>query len=279
MSLNVTDFSWPEGLAGLTTVARAADAAGFDALWVSDHLLQAAPGSAEDSPMLEAYTTLGYLAARTRRIALGTLVSAVTYRPPALLIKAVSTLDALSGGRARFGVGAGYHEEEARAFGLPLPPTAERFAVLEDTLRLAHRMFAGDAGPFAGTRIRAERPVNVPAPARRPPILVGGTGERRTLRLVASYADACNLFDIPDGGQTLRRKLDVLARHCDAVGRPRDAIETTLSTRVAPGETAAAFAERCAGLAELGIDHVVLITAGPWTEESLAVPAEALTLL
>src|SRR4051812_31699379 len=132
MSLNVTDFSWPEGLAGLTTVARAADAAGFDALWVSDHLLQAAPGSAEDSPMLEAYTTLGYLAARTRRIALGTLVSAVTYRPPALLIKAVSTLDGLSGGRARFGVGAGYHEEEARAFGLPLPPTAERFAVLED---------------------------------------------------------------------------------------------------------------------------------------------------
>src|SRR3954463_6362207 len=217
VSISLTRHGWAGGPSRIRAAPPetppAAEDAGLDTVWVADHLLQVEPGADRSEPILEAGTTLGFLAARTERGRLGGRVSPVTYRPPALLIKAVSTLDALSGGRARFGVGAGYHEEEARAFGLPLPPTAERFAVLEDTLRLAHRMFASDAGPFAGTRIRAERPVNVPAPARRPPILVGGTGERRTLRLVASYADACNLFDIPDGGQTLRRKPDVLAPH------------------------------------------------------------------
>src|SRR6201996_4800782 len=129
VSLNITDYSWPQGLGGLTESAQAAEEAGYDTLWVSDHLLQAAPGSAEDSPMLEAYTTLGYLAAKTHHLRLGTMVSAVSYRAPALLIKAVSTLDALSNGRAWLGLGAGYHEGEARAFGLELPKT--RFALLE----------------------------------------------------------------------------------------------------------------------------------------------------
>src|ERR1700761_2683741 len=137
VSLNITDYSWPQGLGGLTEIAQAADEASFDTLWVSDHLLQAAPGSAEDSPMLEAYTTLGSLAAQTRRIRLGTMVSAVSYRAPALLIKAVSTLDGLSGGRAWLGIGAGYHEGEARNFGLDLPKT--RYALLEETLQLARR--------------------------------------------------------------------------------------------------------------------------------------------
>src|SRR6201995_3485066 len=146
VSLNITDYSWPQGLAGLTEIAQAADEAGIDTLWVSDHLLQAAPGSAPDSPMLEAYTALGYLAAQTSRIRLGTMVSAVSYRAPALLIKAVCTLDALSGGRAWLGLGAGYHSAEASAFGLPLPRT--RYGLLEETLQLARRMFDGDASPF-----------------------------------------------------------------------------------------------------------------------------------
>jgi F420-dependent oxidoreductase-like protein len=247
VSLNITDYSWAQGLGGLTEIAQTADEAGIDTLWVSDHLLQAAPGSAEDSPMLEAYTTLGYLAARTERVRLGTMVSAVSYRAPALLIKAVSTLDALSGGRAWLGIGAGYHSQEAAAFGLELPKS--RYALLEETLQLAQRMFAGDASPFAGEHIRAERPLNVPH--SRVPILVGGAGERRTLRLVAQYADACNVFDTPD----VAHKLDVLRRHCDDVGRDYDEITKTISTRAVDEERFAA----------LGIDHAVLITAGPWT--------------
>jgi len=154
LSISLTDFSWPGGEEALVRelgrVASAAEDAGLHTLWVADHLLQAAPGSAPDSPMLEAYTTLGYLAARTQRIRLGTMVTAATYRPAALLVKAVTTLDVLSGGRAWLGIGAGYHEEEARALGLPLPPMRERFDRLEDTLEIALRMWAGDASPFTG---------------------------------------------------------------------------------------------------------------------------------
>ncbi|WP_433781194.1 TIGR03560 family F420-dependent LLM class oxidoreductase [Actinomycetospora sp. CA-101289] len=270
VSISITDVSGtePAGLAGhLVDTARAADDAGLDTLWVADHLLQAIPGTSVDDPVLEAFTTLGFLAAHTRRLRLGTLVAGVTFRPPALLIKAVTTLDVLSGGRAWLGVGAGYHQEEAEATGLPLPPTPERFGHLEDTLRLAQQMWRGDTSPFTGTHHRAAHPVSSPAPLTRPrpPILVGGMGERQTLRLVARYADACNLFDIPDGGATLRRKLDVLAGHCAAIDRPFDEILTTVSTRLQPDEPAAAFVERCAALADLGIDHAVVITAGPWT--------------
>jgi F420-dependent oxidoreductase-like protein len=276
ISLSITNYSWPSGAAGLGSelarVVGAADAAGLDTVWVADHLLQADPTSVPDSEMLEAYTTLGFLAAQTQRVGLGTMVTGVTFRAPSMLIKAVTTLDVLSGGRARLGVGAGYHEDEARAMGLPLPPVAERFERLEETLELALQMWAGDSSPFEGRHYRLERPVNNPLALREPhpPILIGGTGERKTLRLVAQYADACNLFDIPDEGKTIRRKLDVLARHCDAVGRPYDEIEKTVSTRLNPGEPATEFAERCAGLGALGIDHAVVITAGPWTEDGVA---------
>ena len=159
--------------------------------------------------MLEAYTVLGHLSAVTGRIRLGVLVSPVTFREPALLVKAVTTLDVLSGGQAWLGLGAGYHLAEAEMTGLPMPPTAERFDRLDETLRLARRMFAGDPAPFEGVHYRATRPLNSPPPLSRPhpPILVGGTGERRTLPLVARHADACNVFDIPDGGATIRRKL------------------------------------------------------------------------
>jgi len=284
ISVSITDFSWPTPAAlasRLTDVARAADDGGLDTLWVADHLLQADPRSSPDAPMLEAYTTLGFLAASTRRVRLGTMVTAATFRPPALLVKAVTTLDVLSGGRAWLGIGAGYAGDEARAMGLSLPPTAERFERLEETLRIALRMWARDESPFEGEHYRLERPVSNPSPATRPrpPILIGGMGERRTLRLVARYADACNLFDIPDGGATIRHKLDVLARHCDDVGRDRGEIETTLSSRLAPGESADAFAERCRGLHEMGIDHVVLITTGPWTGEDLDTVCGAAALL
>ncbi|HEY3479291.1 MAG TPA: LLM class F420-dependent oxidoreductase [Streptomyces sp.] len=265
LSIGVTDFSWPDKLADrLGSVAVAAEDAGLDTLWVADHLLQADPNSVPDSAMLEAYTTLGYLAARTSRIGLGTMVSAVTFRPPALLIKAVTTLNVLSGGRARFGIGTGHHDGEARAMGLPFPPVGERFARVEETIRLALRMWAGDDSAFEGEHYRLERPIGNPLPARRPRVLIGGAGERKTLRLVARYADACNVFDIPDGGKTVRHKLAVLARHCEEAGRPYGDIEKTISTRLAPGESADSFARRCEEFAGWGIDHAVVITAGPW---------------
>ena len=284
LSLSITDFSWPGEPGSLTAelgrVARQADEGGLDTLWVPDHLIQAVPGTEPTQEMVEAYTTLGYLAARTERIRLGTAVTAVTFRPPALLIKAVTTLDVLSNGRAWLGIGAGYLQSEADMMGLPLPPVAERFEHLEDALRLALQMWSGDETAFEGVRNRLERPINSPAAVTRPhpPIMVGGMGEKKTLRLVAQYAQACNLPDIPDGGATIKRKLAILAEHCDAVGRDYAEIIKTVATRLEPGESSADFSRRCAVLADLGADHVVVITAGAWTADAVrqltdAVPA------
>ena len=280
ISLSVTDYSYESGglAPALARIARAAEDTGLDTLWVADHLVQANPTSTPDSEMLEAYTTLGYLAATTERIRLGAMVTAATFRPATLLVKAVTTLDVLSGGRAWLGIGAGYHEDEAAAMDLPLPPVAERFERLQETLRLARQMWAGDASPFHGRHVRPQRPVSNPPPLTRPhpPILVGGMGERKTLRLVAEHADACNLFDIPDGGATIRHKLEVLAAHCETVGRPYDEIEKTVSTRLEPGESPEAFAARCESLADLGIDHAVVITTGAWTEDAVATLGRAI---
>jgi F420-dependent oxidoreductase-like protein len=275
LSIGVTNYSWPGGAAGLgahlAEVARVADAGGIDTLWVADHLLQMDPNATVDEPMLEAYTTLGYLAAVTSRVRLGTMVTWAAIRPPALLIKAVTTLDVLSGGRAWLGVGAGYQRQEAAMMGLPFEPTAERFVRLEEVLQLSAHMWDGDESAFKGPRHLLERPINNPAPISRPKVLVGGAGERRTLPLVARYADACNLFDIPDEGRTLRHKLDVLTHACEAIDRDPSTIEITLSTRVAPGENTDAFVERCHGLTAYGIDHIVLVTAGPWSRPDLDV--------
>jgi F420-dependent oxidoreductase-like protein len=279
VSLSITQFPTTAEHTPLDRVVRAADEGGIDTVWVADHLVQYAPGTDPTDPHLEAYTALGWLAARSERVRLGAMVSPVTFRPATLLIKAVSTLDALSGGRAWLGIGTGYHEQEAAQMGIPMPPLAERFERLEDTLRLAHQMFGGDDSSFAGTHVRAERPLNHPTPARRPRILIGGHGEKKTLPLVARYADACNLFDIPDGGATLRRKLDVLARACEAIGRPRAEIETTVGTALLPDETPEAFAQRCAALRELGAEHVGVITRTPWTDADLARLAEGTRLL
>lgn len=287
LSMSVTNFSWRPGGHGLRTrldeIAQAADEGGLDGLWVADHLLQADPYGARpgETEMLEAYTTLGYLAGRTRRLRLGTLVSAVTFRPPALLVKAVTTLDVLSGGRALFGIGAGYQADEAAAMGLHLPPVPERFDRLEETLRIARQMWNGDESAFDGAHYTLGGPQGSPVPLSRPhpPILVGGTGERRTLPLVARYADLCNVFDIPDGGATVRHKLSVLATLCDGIGRPFDEIEKMIATRLEPGEGATAFVERCAAFVDLGIDHVGVVTTGPWTDDGVATLAEAAPML
>jgi len=271
LSVSVTNYSWPDQLHDrLASLAGLLDDTAVDTLWVPDHLSQADPASRPDEPMLEAYTVLGYLAAATSRIRLGTMVTAATFRAPALLIKAVTTLDVLSAGRAWLGIGAGYNGDEARAMGLFLPETAERFARMTELLRLARRMWGGDESPFRGDYLELEHPVNRPRPVTAPPVLIGGTGERRTLRLVAEYGDACNLFDVPDGGTAIRRQLAVLDRHCADVGRPPNEIERTVTTALHDGESAADLAARCQALGDLGVHHVVVIARGrPLTDADL----------
>ncbi|MGH8888648.1 MAG: LLM class F420-dependent oxidoreductase [Acidothermaceae bacterium] len=230
LGLHVSDFTWPGGPnqlgADLGNVAQAAEAAGFDRLSVMDHLWQIQVMGPPEHEMLEAYTTLGYVAAKTSRISLMTLVTGVVYRPPGLLAKMVTTLDVLSGGRAWLGIGAAWNEEESRGLGLPFPPTVERFERLEEALRICLQMWSGDESSFDGTHYQLARTLNSPPSLSRPhpPILIGGSGERKTLRLVAQYAQACNLFPGPD----LERKLDVLRSHCEQVGRNYDDIEKTV---------------------------------------------------
>jgi F420-dependent oxidoreductase-like protein len=283
VSISLTNYSWPDGLVpSLGRVVEAADRAGVDTVWVPDHLIQADPTAPpDDTEMLEAYTTLGFLAARTERVRLGTMVTGVTFRPPALLVKAVTTLDVLTGGRAWLGIGVGHHGGEASDMGLPFPPTADRYERLEETLQIADRMWAGDETPFQGRHYRLGRPHGSPGPVghAHPPILIGGAGEQKTLRLVARYADACNLFDIPDGGRTVRHKLEVLARHCKELGRPYEAIEKTLSTRLEVGEPAEEFVRRSVAAAALGIEHMVVISSHPWTAEGLSTLAAAVPAL
>lgn len=274
ISIGVTNYDGVD----LREIVRAADEAGVDTVWVTDHLIQADPNASPDGAMFEAYTTLGYLAAASDRVRLGAMVSAVTFREPALLVKAVTTLDVLSGGRAWLGIGAGYQQDEAAALGLPMPPTAERFERLDETLRIALAMWAGDQRPIQGTHYQLTHPICHPRPVTRPhpPIIIGGTGERHTLRLVAQYADACNLFDIPDGGRTVRHKLDVLAHHCERISRPYADIEKTISTRLDPAAGPSAFAVHCSKLAALGIDHASVITNGPWTPVKIAMLTDAM---
>jgi F420-dependent oxidoreductase-like protein len=263
LSVSVTNYSWADRIhTRLASLADFLDGAAVDTLWVPDHLLQADPASSPSEPMLEAYTALGYLAAATSRIRLGTMVTAATFRAPALLIKAVTTLDVLSAGRAWLGIGAGYNGDEARAMGLFLPETAERFARMTELLRLARQMWSGDETPFRGEYLTLEHPVGSPRPVTTPPVLIGGTGERRTLRLVAEFGDACNLFDVPDGGAAIRRQLGVLDRHCVDVGRPPGEIERTLTTALKEGENSEELAERCRTLSDLGLQHVVVIARG-----------------
>ncbi|HVC70356.1 MAG TPA: LLM class F420-dependent oxidoreductase [Acidimicrobiales bacterium] len=221
----------------VAAIATTAETAGFDSIWVMDHLFQI-PGIGEtDEPMFEAYTLLGALAARTRRARLGAMVTGVTYRNPALLAKEVTTLDVLSGGRAVLGIGAAWFQGEHDALGFSFPPLAERFDRLEEALTICRSMFTEDAPSFEGRYYRISGAVNRPRPIQQggPPILIGGSGERRTLRIVAERADACNLFG---NASTVRHKLDILARHCAEVQRDPDTItKTRLGTLVMAATT------------------------------------------
>ncbi len=257
-------------------MARTADEAGFDSIGVMDHFFQISMIGPPEQDMLEAYTTLGFLAACTTRARLLTLVTGVVYRHPGVLAKMVTTLDVLSGGRAWLGIGAAWNEEEARGLGIPFPPLGERFERLEETLRICLQMWRGDESPFAGEHYQLARPLNQPraVTAPHPPIMIGGSGERKTLRLVARYAQACNLFPSPE----LPRKLDVLRAHCEAEGRDYDEIEKTVIFRFdvgERGERASEVVDQLAGLAELGIDMAIGGVAGVWGLKPLEVMGNA----
>jgi F420-dependent oxidoreductase-like protein len=214
--------------ATLAETARIAEQSGVSSFSVMDHYFQMDYATAAEEPMLEAYTTLGYLAGRTERMTLGALVTGVTYRHPGLLAKIVTTLDVLSEGRARLGIGASWYEREQRGLGVPLVPVGERFERLEETLQVCLQMWSGDNGPYQGRHYQLAETLCVPQPVQRPrpPILIGGGGERKTLRLVARYADACNLFG--SSPEDVARKLEVLRSHCEAEGRDYDSIEKTV---------------------------------------------------
>jgi F420-dependent oxidoreductase-like protein len=211
----------------LAETARIVDEAGFHRFTVMDHYFQMEHRGTADEPMLEGYTTLGYVAARTERVQLGLLVSGVMYRYPGLLAKIVTTLDVLSGGRAFLGIGASWYEREQRALGVPVVPMGERFERLEESLQICRQMWSDDDGPFDGRHYQLAETLCVPAPlsSPRPQIMVGGGGEKKTLLLVARYADACNLFAVSP--EDVAHKLDVLRAHCDSEGRDYDEITKT----------------------------------------------------
>jgi F420-dependent oxidoreductase-like protein len=272
IGLQVPSFTWPGGPAELGAtfrrIAQDADQAGLSSLWVMDHFFQISSMGPPEQEMLEGYSALAFAAAVTERITLGTMVTGVTYRHPGLLIKTVTTLDVLSGGRAWLGIGAAWNEEEHRGLGVPYPPTAERFERLEETLTIAKRMWSGDESPISGTHYQLERPLNSPQSLSRPHprILIGGSGEKKTLRLVAQYADACNLFDF--GLPGVAHKLAVLREHCSALGRDYGEIEktvlgtVTLSKHGEDGrETPKQAAERLGALASVGVDQVMVNSA------------------
>jgi F420-dependent oxidoreductase-like protein len=271
--IQIYSFTWPGGAEAIgPTLARSvrtADEVGFDSIWVMDHFWQIGPPGSELQPMLEGWTTLGFMAANSQRARLGLMVGGAAYRAPGLWVKAATTLDVLSGGRAWLGIGAGWNQAEAEGLGFRWPSRSERFEMLEDTLRIAHRMWLGERGSeeeFQGRQFRATRLLNVPQSLSRPrvPILIGGGGEKKTLRLVAQFADASNLFG---GPEELAPKYRILADHCAAVGRDFTEIERTNMQGVGIGSAGAwsqqpespdAIVERFGRLAEVGVQHVIV---------------------
>jgi F420-dependent oxidoreductase-like protein len=276
IGLQIPDFTWPGGPArlgaDLATVAAAADDAGFDFISVMDHFFQIGVIGPPEREMLEAYTTLGYLAGCTSRAKLLTLVTGTVYRHPGVLAKIITTLDVLSGGRAWLGIGAAWNEAESRSLGIPFSPVAERFERLEETLQICLQMWRGDETPYTGKHYQLERPINSPQALSQPhpPILIGGGGERKTLRFVARYAQACNLFPGPD----LARKLDVLRAHCDAEGRDYDEIVKTcyfLFDVGENGEKAGQVIDQLGALAEMGFQAAIGGVARVWEVRPLEV--------
>jgi len=268
--LQINQFTWPGGAAAigptLAQVARTADDAGFDSIWVMDHFFQIRGLGPPEAPMLEGQTALGFIAANTKRARIGLMVGGIHYRAPGLWVKATTTLDVLSGGRAWFGIGAAWNVMESKGLGFPFPSLKERFEWLEDTLRFAHEMWSegsGTHGEFTGTHLVATHVINSPQSISRPriPILVGGGGERKTLRLVAQYADACNLFG--RSPEFVRAKLEVLREHCERLGRPYDEIERTVLTGIdLDNDSTDATVQRFGELGEAGAQHLIFNVRG-----------------
>lgn len=270
IGLQVNNFTWEGGDAKIGetfgTIGRRAEEAGFDSLWVMDHFFQIQGIGPAEWPMLESYSALSLIAGQTSKIKLGTMVTGVTYRYPGILIKTVTTLDVLSGGRAYLGIGAAWFEREHLGLGVPYPPLKERFERLEETLQIAHQMWSDNNGPYEGKHYRLAETLNSPQALTKPhpPILLGGGGEQKTLRFVAKYGDACNLF-ARMGDTVVKHKLDVLRGHCEAEGRPYEEIEkTSLSTvnvsrdgrqdTMSPQQAIDYFSN----LAGLGIDQAII---------------------
>ncbi len=275
VGLQISSFTWPGGPEAigptLARLVREADDIGFDSIWVMDHFFQIRGNGRTEEPMLEGMTALGFMAAHSARARLGLMVGGVHYRHPGMWVKATTTLDVLSGGRAWLGIGAAWNAEESRGLGFPFPPLGVRFELLEETLLIARAMFEGERGSegtFEGRHYEAERLLNSPQSISRPrvPIMVGGGGERKTLRLVAQYADACNVFGRPEA---IARKYAILDAHCAAVGRDPDEIERSTLQDVrlatgggASGEAADEVVERFGDLADAGAQHVIVDLKG-----------------
>ena len=250
----------------LARIGRAAEEAGFSSLWVMDHFFQIEMIGKPDEPMLEGYSALNFLAAQTNSIRLGVLVTGAIYRYPGILVKTMTTLDVLSGGRAYFGVGAGWHEHEALALGVPFPPLKERFERLEETIQIALQMWSGKSATYRGKHYQLAETLCSPLPIAKPhpPIMIGGVGEKRTLPLVAKYGDACNLYAFEDV-DVLRRKLDVLRRSCEAIGRPFEQIERTAIGAIdlrQGGISVRDAIEYCHRVSGAGIQHFIVSMPG-----------------
>ena len=264
LGLQIPSFTWPGGTAAigptLARTARLADDIGLDSIWVMDHFFQIRGVGPVEQAMLEGWTTLGFLAANTSRARLGLMVGGVHYRLPGLWVKAATTLDVLSGGRAWLGIGAAWNEDESRSLGFPFPPLGERFEMLEETLRIAHEMWQGERGSeaaFDGRQYHASRLLNSPQSISRPrvPIMIGGGGEKKTLRLVAQYADATNVFG---GPEAIHHKYEILREHCAAVGRDYDEIErSNLQTINLGRDTPSQIVERFGELSDAGAQHII----------------------
>jgi F420-dependent oxidoreductase-like protein len=267
--VQVNSFTWPGGAAAigptLARVTRTADDVGFDSIWVMDHFFQIRGLGPPEAPMLEGLTTLGFMAANSEKARLGLMVGGIHYRPPGLWIKAVTTLDILSGGRAWFGIGAAWNEEESTALGFPFPPLRDRFEMLEETLQMAGAMWAGGTGTgesFSGRHFNATRLMNSPQAISRPriPSMIGGGGERRTLRLVAQYGDACNVFG---DAARIAHKYAVLREHCERLGRSYDAIErSTLQSVDLDAQSSDELVERFGALGDAGAQHILMSVRG-----------------
>ncbi|HET6314255.1 MAG TPA: LLM class F420-dependent oxidoreductase [Chloroflexia bacterium] len=271
IGLQVNNFTWDGGEEQLGetfgAIGRRAEEAGFDSFWVMDHFFQIGGIGPAEWPMLEGYSALAFIAGQTSKMKLGTMVTGVTYRHPGILVKTVTTLDVLSRGRAYLGIGAAWFEREHLGLGVPYPPLKERFERLEETLQIAHQMWSGEVGAYNGTHYQLAETLNVPQVISKPhpPILIGGTGEQKTLRFVAKYGDACNLF-VRMGEDVLKHKLEVLRGHCETEGRPYEEIEKTsldtlLVTRDGQGDMAMSPQQAIdyfGNLAQLGFDHALI---------------------